>query len=109
MDHSCFPVIDGLAAPANNGVSKRHHTVTGCAVTNNSRQQIINLALWTPDDAIAARERAEAVERRIRADARAEIRWLHEKPWRAGKRLSDLVRYYRQRHTQSVGRSRMAP
>ena len=61
---------------------------------------------WTPQDAIAAKARAEASERRIRADARQEIRCLHEKPWVAGKRLSDLVRYFRQRHTESIGRSR---
>ena len=61
---------------------------------------------WTPAKSVAAREQARLTEQRIRADAREQIRWLHEKPWRAGKQLAALVRYWRQRHTQSIGRSR---
>ncbi len=47
---------------------------------------------------------ADQVERDIRQRERETMRWLHEKRWLAGKRLSDTVRRARRLHSESIAR-----
>lgn len=108
---------DGTCAPdllcnSTNGISRgRQDTCGGASGADQSLDSgdgnygTAKTPSWTPAKSVAAKEQATLIEQRIRADAREQIRWLHEKPWRAGKQLAALVRYWRQRHTASIGRS----